>query len=324
MTMQSSDGCSVAPTSRPRYQLLRSMKETLKGKLYLARQVFADGREELVVIKISNLESDIKTLEDPMMEASILKHLQRARDCPGKQHVCRIMDAFKTEVIVDKNSKKKCKQLWTVLELIKGSDVFDHVKKYGCGGELARALFRQIVTGVRFLHKCGVAHMDISLENIMVTRRPGDDATLVVKLIDFGMAVDVNTTDLGGVRGKPLYVAPEVLHAYTNNLHKLVDGEKNLELDARAADVYSLGVILFILATGGTPPYESVDEEDRAFVYLWTRGKDGIKDLLEMWEKSMSEDALDLVSNMLCPVNRRWTLADIANHRYVSRNNDKP
>jgi serine/threonine protein kinase len=95
-----------------------------------------------------------------------------------------------------------------------------------------RRLFHQILLAVQYLHCNGIAHLDIKAENIML------DSAGNAKLIDFGLA---RCQDVGGDErgGTPMYLAPELLKAR--------------KYRTRPADVWSLGILLIVMATGRVP-----------------------------------------------------------------------
>ncbi|KAG6612200.1 serine/threonine protein kinase [Phytophthora cinnamomi] len=100
-------------------------------------------------------------------------------------------------------------------------------------------LCRQVTLGLHFLHSNGIAHRDVSLENVLL--RGG-----VCKLSDFGLATDAERM-CAEVVGKANYMAPEV-----------VAGEAYAPV---AADMWSLGIVLFIMLTGSPLWYARVPAE---------------------------------------------------------------
>jgi serine/threonine protein kinase len=94
----------------------------------------------------------------------------------------------------------------------------------------------QIFTAVRWLHELGIAHRDLSLENILLTDPGGGE--LHVKVIDFGMAT-LNQTVRREVRGKQSYQAPEM--------------HTEAEYDTFLADAFAIGVVLFAMAAQDYP-----------------------------------------------------------------------
>ena len=125
--------------------------------------------------------------------------------------------------------------LYAVLEYAPDGELFAAVEKNGAMTEpLAKSVAWQVLAGLNFLHRCGIAHRDMSLENALVS---GD----TVKIIDFGLCCPLQPMGdaarlVRGSVGKRFYMAPEVWA-----------GQR--PYDPAAADVWSAGVMLFILVT---------------------------------------------------------------------------
>jgi serine/threonine protein kinase len=99
---------------------------------------------------------------------------------------------------------------------------------------IARSLTNQIVSATGYLHSLDIAHRDLKPENILI----GENYT--VKLADFGFSrKDSSETLFRTQRGSPLYASPEVI--------------SNIPYDGKAADMWSIGVILFALVCGSVP-----------------------------------------------------------------------
>ncbi|CAO2608042.1 Sperm motility kinase 2A [Lemmus lemmus] len=102
----------------------------------------------------------------------------------------------------------------------------------------ARPIFRQVVSAVHYLHQRRIVHRDIKLENILIDREGK------VKLCDFGLAIQVAEGQmLKKVCGSLLYMAPEILA-------KILASKP---YDGLAVDMWSLGVVLYVLVTGQFP-----------------------------------------------------------------------
>ncbi|OWZ23485.1 CAMK/CAMKL protein kinase [Phytophthora megakarya] len=129
--------------------------------------------------------------------------------------------------------------------------------------------------GLSFLHAHGVAHRDLSLENVLL--KDGH-----VKLCDFGLSADANQLS-PDVVGKYYYMAPEIVQG---GLY-----------DPKQADVWSLGVLLFILLTGSP----LVADEQRCAPTLRVLNKYGVAKILELWglKKLVSRPTINLLSCML-------------------------
>jgi len=93
-------------------------------------------------------------------------------------------------------------------------------------------MFHQIMDAISYLHENGTAHMDLKAENLVM------DGNYKIKLIDFDQSLSIGTRNFSS-KGTPGYRCPEIIIGKSDNL--------------KACDVYSLGVILFILLTGCQP-----------------------------------------------------------------------
>ena len=165
--------------------------------------------------------------------------LQRAC-CEGAQNIVEIFDVYDSGPTVD-----------IVLEPMKKDDLFDAIETvyYPEDGSLdmaecrytelaASRIIKQVIAAVGACHKHGVCHRDLKPENILVHTYVSNQEPLV-KLCDFGLAVRVKDNNLTEACGTPEYVAPEVV---TQN-----------ESYGLAADIWSIGVILYILLCGEQP-----------------------------------------------------------------------
>ncbi|KAI9223230.1 kinase-like domain-containing protein [Blastocladiella britannica] len=126
--------------------------------------------------------------------------------------------------------------LHLVIEYMARGDLHMHVARKGAFTEdAARALFVQIVDAVRFVHAHEFVHRDIKLDNILLSR----DGS-VVKLSDFGLAKRFTPgVSLRSFAGSPPFASPEVHHG--------------LEFVGPEADVWSLGIVLYVMVVGALP-----------------------------------------------------------------------
>mmetsp|Transcript_7301 Transcript_7301/g.18249 ORF Transcript_7301/g.18249 Transcript_7301/m.18249 type:complete len:385 (-) Transcript_7301:174-1328(-) len=115
---------------------------------------------------------------------------------------------------------------------------------------LSRPIVLETFKTVHRLHRLGIAHGDLSLENVLLQGCSGE-----VRLIDFGASTGPRAT---GSRGKPSYQAPEC--------------HSRKEYDAMAADSFSLGVLLFTLVTGNYPWRSTQGQACQCFHYFTRRG----------------------------------------------------
>uniref|UniRef100_A0A7R9U7E5 Uncharacterized protein n=1 Tax=Pinguiococcus pyrenoidosus TaxID=172671 RepID=A0A7R9U7E5_9STRA len=170
--------------------------------------------------------------------------------------------------------------LYLVMEIVHGGDLFDRVvaQERFCEAD-ARKLMRRILEAVKYLHDEGVVHRDLKLENIlMVSKNDNTD----MKLTDFGLAAKLNTDGLRTFCGTPQYFAPEVLRR-RSTVH-------GLGRYGREADMWSVGVILYMLLSGA-PPFRS-DRLERQIAtgdYSFSH---------PVW-KGVSKEAIDLVRKLI-------------------------
>ena len=109
------------------------------------------------------------------------------------------------------------------------------------GEDAGRFFLLQLLDSVEYMHNNKVAHRDLKLENLLI------ESNLDTKIADFGFASNSNIHELSSYRGTLTYMAPEIKEG------KQYDGTK--------ADVFSLGVILFIIVQGIFPFKEARLEE---------------------------------------------------------------
>ncbi|TYH12035.1 hypothetical protein ES288_A06G034100v1 [Gossypium darwinii] len=137
-------------------------------------------------------------------------------------------------------------KIYIILEFITGGELFDKIVHKGRLSEAeARRFFQQLIDGVEYCHSKGVYHRDLKPENLLL------DSLGNLKISDFGLSAlpEQGVSLLRTTCGTPNYVAPEVLS------HKGYDGA--------VADVWSCGVILYVLMAGYLP----FDELDLTTLY---------------------------------------------------------
>ena len=130
-----------------------------------------------------------------------------------------------------------------VLEYVPNGELFDYILKKGrLQEDEARKFFRQLITGINYIHSHNICHRDIKPENLLL------DKDMNIKISDFGLSAFVGNDTYGSSHllsfmidpnslqhttcGSPNYVAPEVL--------------KDSGYDGRFSDIWSVGVVLYV------------------------------------------------------------------------------
>ncbi|KAI3742999.1 hypothetical protein L1987_60700 [Smallanthus sonchifolius] len=188
------------------------------AKVYLARNVKTN---ESVAIKVIDKEK--------IMKGGLIAHIKREISILRRVRHPNIVQLF--EVMATKG------KIFFVMEYVKGGELFNKVTKGRLKEEVARKYFQQLISAVGFCHARGVFHRDLKPENILLDE-DGD-----LKVSDFGLSAISEQIRGDGLFhtfcGTPAYVAPEVL------------GRKGYE--AAKVDIWSCGVILFVLMAGYLP-----------------------------------------------------------------------
>jgi len=133
--------------------------------------------------------------------------------------------------------------IYLVMELVAGGELFDQIVSRGTYSEAdAASIVRQILEAVDYMHGNGIAHRDLKPENLLCS----GDETNTIKVTDFGLSKDFGSASLRTSCGTPDYVAPEVLRGqpYDNSV-----------------DIWSIGVITYILLCGFPPFYGNTDQQ---------------------------------------------------------------
>lgn len=207
------------------YDLERTLGSGHFAVVKLARHVFTG---EKVAVKVVD-----KTKLDEVSKAHLFQEV-RCMKLVQHPNVVRLYEVIDTQT-----------KLYLILELGDGGDLYDYIMKHegGLSEDLARKYFRQIVRAISYCHQLHVVHRDLKPANVVFFEKEG-----VVKLTDFGFSNKfLPGQKLETSCGSLAYSAPEIL---------LGDS-----YDAQAVDIWSLGVILYMLVCG-QPPFEKANDSE--------------------------------------------------------------
>jgi len=184
-----------------------------------------------------------------------------------------------------------------VLELCRGGDLFDFVISQGqCSEAVAAALMAKMFAAVHYMHSIHICHRDLKPENFLFETK---DSRSEIKIIDFGLANKFgdDESNMHTIVGSPYYVAPEVLKG---NYH-------------HECDIWSMGVILYVLLAG-FPPFQGDNAHD-VFQEI-----SNCKYSMDMDEfKEASAEVKDLISRLLVlEPEQRPSIPEILQHRWFT------
>ncbi|XP_022763348.1 CDPK-related protein kinase-like isoform X2 [Durio zibethinus] len=223
-------------------------------------------------------------VEDVRREVKILRALT------GHNNLVKFYDAFEDH-----------DNVYIAMELCEGGELLDRILARGgkYSEDDAKAVMVQILNVVAFCHLQGVVHRDLKPENFLYTSK---EENSLLKAIDFGLSDFVRPDErLNDIVGSAYYVAPEVLHRSYGT----------------EADVWSIGVIAYILLCGSRP--------------FWARTESGIfravlkadPNFNEAPWPTLSSEAKDFVRRLLNKDPRkRMTAAQALSHPWIQNHND--
>jgi len=282
-----------------RFELKRQLADTLQGRIYSAIDK-TDGKWVVVketwkqLVKLGKSRDNHTVPENFEEEKRIMKYLSSFKDAhPG---FVKLLDEWDDE---------NCYNY--AMEMCRGGELFEYIKGLHADNALStwtrrqaqlpqkpmveanqwikevQHMFYQVASCTAWMHSKGVCHLDMSLENAMIGTR-SKKRGVEIKIIDFGVAqLYPNQKFVANTPvGKTGYMAPEVFNRKT--------------YDPRAADIWSIGVMLFMMLIGA-PPYQVPKRSNPAFNFI-VKGRLG--DVLKHWKRlgCITEDALDLLNRI--------------------------
>ncbi|XP_026016154.1 serine/threonine-protein kinase DCLK2-like isoform X2 [Astatotilapia calliptera] len=270
----------------------RTVSSSTINEKYKVGKVIGDGN--FAVVK--------ECVERSTGQEYALKIIDKARCC-GKEHlieneVAVLRRVRHPSIIQLIEVDETLTQLFLVMELVKGGDLFDAITSSTKYSERdASAMVFNLAGAIKYLHQMNIVHRDIKPENLLVCEYP--DGTKSLKLGDFGLATVVEGP-LYTVCGTPTYVAPEIIAETGYGLK---------------VDIWAAGVITYILLCG-FPPFRSENNIQEELFDQILRGK------LEFpspdWD-TISLPAKMLISQMLqVNVDARFTAEEVLSHPWVT------
>lgn len=272
-----------------KYTLIRLLGKGGTSKVFLARDCETSF---LVALKVM----------DPKRLTSAEVEIEAFRYVPNHPNVIKLYDYCFNAVKVKDNKTKEV--AYMALEHANRGEIFDWVFSRGAFPQgIARRYFKELLEGVNALHKAGIVHRDLKPENIFFSEN------FTLKLADLGFAGPAAGRDWSGTletyKGTRPYMAPEIL--------------ERLPYRGVQTDIFSCGIIMFILVTG-RPPFRTALKNDPHYRLIVD------KNLEKFWSihlgykntPEIPESLRDLLSKMLsyCP-SERPGIENILNHNWM-------
>ncbi|XP_017884963.1 calcium/calmodulin-dependent protein kinase type 1 [Ceratina calcarata] len=239
-----------------------------------------DKPGQMYAIKIIDKKA-LKGKEDSLEnEIRVLRRLQHP-------NIVQLLETFE-----DKH------KVYLVMELVTGGELFDRIVQKGSYTEKdASGLIKQVLEAVDYMHDQGVVHRDLKPENLLYYS-PDEDSKIMIS--DFGLSKTEDSGIMATACGTPGYVAPEVL------------AQKPY---GKAVDVWSIGVISYILLCGYPPFY---DENDANLFAQILKGEFEFD--APYWD-NISDSAKDFIHKLMCVnVEERYTCKQALGHPWISGN----
>ena len=227
------------------------------GKVFLAQNI--NTLEYIAMKEIPKTSEDLLTDSEIIDEIEILKNL----DHPD---IVRIIEFYNTD-----------ESYYIISEYCPGGELFEKINEIFSETQIA-VMFRQILSGLAYLHSNNIIHRDLKLENILIKEieksKETNEDLFVLKIIDFGTAkIFDKNKKVKAIVGSSYYIAPEVLNK-----------KYNME-----CDLWSAGVILYMFIVGHAPFDGKNDKEIMEKIkkgnYLknesrWINSSNEVKDLI--------------------------------------------
>eukprot|EP00521_Asterionellopsis_glacialis_P006056 CAMPEP_0195281222 /NCGR_PEP_ID=MMETSP0707-20130614/630_1 /TAXON_ID=33640 /ORGANISM="Asterionellopsis glacialis, Strain CCMP134" /LENGTH=825 /DNA_ID=CAMNT_0040340091 /DNA_START=188 /DNA_END=2665 /DNA_ORIENTATION=- len=300
-TIKRMEDTSTQVSLRSRYEGMdeNPVGEGAYGAVYMAKD--RQTKENVAIKKMTKEFTDDKQFQ---REMDALLHI---RESGGHPHICELRENFDEDGYY-----------YLVLDLVSGGEMFDHLVKLGAYSEAdAARLIREVASALAFLHGIGVIHGDLKPENLMLsTENPSDS---VIKIVDFGCAqVETDESQFWGIRRRqspnsnpnigntPAYSPPEALG---NNRRSYLDA---------SMDMWSLGIILYIMLTG-LHPFDlngRTSDEEIEEIILRREEPPLINSPLTA---HLSQSSIDLIQRLMAwNPNDRMTALELLEHPWVN------
>merc|ERR1712045_937811 len=272
------------------YEILKSLGEGNTSKVYLGKLIGTEQYAAIKILKEEFLRRDNDSIVSVHNEITILKNLQH-------QGIIKLYEYGDQGQVVKSSGRVISNLVYIVMEYVEGGLLFDLCQNMGAMGEDAGRFFlHQMLNSVEYMHNLRVVHRDLKLENILI------DDNMNLKVADFGFACCKSIDTLNSYRGTMTYMAPEI--------------KEGKQYKGQQVDMFSIGVILFIIVQGIFPFKEARKEE-----YFYNLLCEGQIDTYfqKVNGTDLSQDFKDLILGLFSyDPEHRMTLEQVRNHPWLN------
>ena len=196
------------------------------------------------------------------------------------------------------------KVYYEIEEIAENGELFNYIYelKKGFNDKICAKIFLNIIKRVKILHEKGIIHGDIKPENVLV----GNDFD--IKLIDFGFSEKVKKDNymINSISGSDTYCSPEIKRAH-------IQGYNGIK-----SDIFSLGVLLFVIRAGKFP-FNLSGYSDKRYRLIMN------KDYEQYWngfaKDNFSDEFKDLINHLICyDPSERFSIEQIMEHPWIIKN----
>ena len=260
------------------FYLIRKISKSSSGKVYLGihKDSLKEQSDDIIYYSVKIINKEKIDLNIFKNEIELLKKINH-------KNVCKIFTyGYGPKISLKETKNKQPKEYYYIVmeysehgELLKYITNIENNENVGFGENFGKLIFSQLLDGLEAIHNLNICHRDIKLNNIMLGE---NDYT--IKFSNFWMTTE-NQGKLQDLLETSYYIAPEIL------LRRPYYG--------KSADIFSLGIVLFILVTGKLP-FKMALPNDNLYKYI------ALGDYVEFWKRkniNISPSFMELFDNMV-------------------------
>ena len=277
---------NIIGTLNNQFYLIEKIGEGSTGTVYLSYSINSRKEKDLYAIKIIN-QKDLNNKSINYNEVNFLEKINHKNILKIYEHGIGLLQ---TSSIIS------YQVYYIIMDYINHGSLLSQMdENVGFGEDFGRLIFAQLLDGLETIHNSNIVHLDIKLENIMLS---GND--YILKYIDFGFATEKSNGYLNTFLGTPSYAAPELhlMHPYLGIYE----------------DIFSLGVTLFIIVTGHLP-FIIATPNDPLYQFIFCL------DYVNYWRKRnirVSPSFMELIDNMLAfSPSQRPSISEIRKSKWM-------